>query len=181
MARFDAAGRRVELQIAVIALSVTASSPDAPANQIVLALELAEELPGPLVADLLFETRGSAVSVIGQTGARTGHIEVFDRLLVIILVEIAFGHHEQGIGITEHLVVVAVGRSLHVRTPELRPAPRTGVRAVERLVPVAPGHVVFGANVLAHFGLEPLTEIDVRTHGGPYGRRSPSSGISTPS
>ena len=88
--------------------------PDAPADQVVLALEFAEKLAGALVADLLLEARGGAEGVLGQIGARAGHVEVFDRLFVVFLIEIALGHHQQRVGIAEDLVVVAVGRGLHV-------------------------------------------------------------------
>ena len=57
MARFDEAGRRIELQRAIVAVARHRIVPDAPAHQIVLALEFAEELPRPFVANLLFQRR----------------------------------------------------------------------------------------------------------------------------
>ena len=170
VARFDEAGRRIELQRAIVAVARHRIVPDAPAHQIVLALEFAEELPRPFVANLLFQACGRTVDVVAQSGARAGHVEVLDRLLVVFFVEVALGHHQQRVGVAEYLVIVAVGRCLHVRAPEFRTAPGTGVGAVEGLVFIAPRHVVFGADILAHLGLESLTEVDVRPHGRPYGR-----------
>ena len=104
VARFDPAVSRVELQIGVVAVVRYGFVPDAPADQVVLALEFAEKLAGALVADLLLEARGGAEGVLGQIGARAGHVEVLDRLLVVFFVEVALGHHQQRVGIARALV-----------------------------------------------------------------------------
>ena len=138
-----------------------------PPHKVELALKFSEKLPRPFAADFILKPRIVAVMVRTESGTLPCVIEVFDGGFVLVELLMALSHHQKGVRIAEHLVVVPVIRSLHIRTPELRTGPRTNNSAVESLAVVFPGHVVVLPDVEALLRLKPLAEIGVRSHSRP--------------
>jgi len=82
--------------------------PYSPADEVIPAMKFSTEFACAFVADESHHFFFACTCESIHAGPLTGQIEIGKRLFQIILIEPALGYHEDGIGITENLVIVVV-------------------------------------------------------------------------